>query len=107
MLGAIFPGILAILCGIVSYFQFKEKGPLFNNAYLFATKEERAKMNKTPHYRQSAICFLLIAVNFIFSAVAYITQKEIFSNIGLVFLGIALVYAVVSSVVISMKYGIR
>ena len=31
---------------------FKEKGFLLNNAYLFASKEEREEMDKKSHYRQ-------------------------------------------------------
>ncbi len=107
MLGAIFPGILAVICGVIAYLHFKEKGPIFNNAYIFATKEERAKMNKKPHYRQSAICFLLLTVNFILDAVAILTNIAVISYVGMAFLVVAVVYAVVSSVVIATKYGIR
>lgn len=52
--------ILAIGAFIVSFRSFKEKGFLFNNAYLYASKEERATMDKKPHYRQSAVVFLMI-----------------------------------------------
>ncbi|EFF68226.1 hypothetical protein BUTYVIB_01494 [Eshraghiella crossota DSM 2876] len=30
---------------------------MFNNAYIFASKQERETMNKKPHYKQSGICF--------------------------------------------------
>lgn len=42
---------------VLSYRQFNEKGFLFNNAYIFASKQERETMNKKPHYKQSGICF--------------------------------------------------
>ena len=41
--------VLAIGAFIISYFSFREKGFLFNNAYLYASKEERATMDKKPH----------------------------------------------------------
>ena len=47
----------------LSFFQFKEKGFLFNNAYLYASEEERKKMNKKPYYRQSGNCFYSARIN--------------------------------------------
>ena len=59
--------ILALSVGtfVISYFQFKEKGYLFNNAYLWASPEERKRMDenkksKKPYYRQSGFAFLFI-----------------------------------------------
>ncbi|MBF4691515.1 DUF3784 domain-containing protein [Fusibacter sp. Q10-2] len=46
---------MSITAFIISYMQYKEKGFLFNNAYLYASKKERNEMNKKPHYRQSAL----------------------------------------------------
>lgn len=61
--------ILALSIGtfVISYFQFKEKGYLFNNAYLWASPEERKRMDekkesKKPHYRQSAFAFMFIGI---------------------------------------------
>ena len=42
-----------------------EKGFLFNNAYIYASKKERETMDKKPYYRQSAVVFLLLAGSFI------------------------------------------
>ena len=58
---AIICGILALIALVISVRSFKEKGFLFNNAYIWASKQEREQMNKKPHYRQSAIAFALIA----------------------------------------------
>lgn len=60
----IFVLIVSLSALIISYFQFKEKGFLFNNAYLYASEKERETMDKKPHYRQSAIVFLLIGISF-------------------------------------------
>ncbi len=62
LIWSIISGILGLACAIISIFQFKEKGYLFNNAYIWASKEERDRMDKRPHYRQSGIVFALISV---------------------------------------------
>ena len=38
IVGAIVLGLIAFACFVGSHFQFKEKGFLFNNAYLYAPK---------------------------------------------------------------------
>ena len=48
---SIISGILAIVFLVISILQFKEKGFLFNNAYIWADKQEREKLNKKHHYR--------------------------------------------------------
>ncbi len=103
---AIIPIVFAVAFGALALLQFMEKGPVLNNSYLYASKEDRAKMNKKPLYCQSAICFTLIAANFAFSAIAEISNKAWLSYIGFAFLGIAIVYAVISSIVQYKKYGI-
>ena len=56
--------------------QFREKGPLLNNSYLFASAQERNTMEKKPLYRQSGtvcsllgVIFLLIALGMLFGFV--------------------------------------
>ena len=46
IIGAIVLGVIAIVCFIVSYLQFSEKGFLFNNAYIYASKQERKNNQK-------------------------------------------------------------
>lgn len=82
---------------------FKEKGFLFNNAYLFASKEEREEMDKKSHYRQSAVIFLLIGIIFLLNTV------QMIFNIGWLFYAVlavtiaAVIYAVISTVKIEKK----
>ena len=68
IIAAIVLGMVAIASFIFSYFQFKEKGFLFNNAYIYASKQERKVMDKKPHYRQSGIIFLMIGIVFSINA---------------------------------------
>ena len=49
IIGAVVLGAIAIICFVVSYLQFNEKGFLFNNAYIYASKQERENMDKEPN----------------------------------------------------------
>lgn len=84
----------------ISVLQFLEKGFLFNNAYLYASKEERSKINKKPHYRQSATVFLILCLVFITMGLNLITEKVLFLTIGICLIIVVLIYAVVSSILI-------
>lgn len=91
--------VLAIVSFIISICSFKEKGFLLNNAYMFASEQERKEMDKKPHYRQTAIVFCLLGVVFLLFAIEAITQiKEIFYvAIGGVIT--VVVYAIISSII--------
>lgn len=95
----IFAFLLVVSCAafIISFFQFKERGFLFNNAYLYAPKKERETMNKKPHYRQSAIIFLLLGIIFLILALETLfTIKWLYPAAALVVTG-TIIYAIVSS----------
>ena len=58
---------------VLSVFQFRGRGFLFNNAYILASHKEREKMDsnkesKRPHYRQSGFVFLLLGISFLLLA---------------------------------------
>lgn len=94
---AVICGILALISLAIGIISFLEKGFLFNNAYIFASRQEREKMDKKPHYRQSAIVFTLISLVF-----ACITIIILFSAkylwIGVILLCIEIIaYALKSS----------
>ena len=79
---------------------FMEKGFLFNNAYIYASKQEREKMNKKPHYRQSAIVFLLLGLLFLLNALAVLLKANWIFYVGVAVVIITLIYAIVSSIMI-------
>lgn len=103
VIGAIILGIVAIVCFIFSYLQFNEKGFLFNNAYIYASKQERETMDKKPHYKQSGIVFLMIGIIFLINAVEMMLETGWLFYLVIVVAIIAIVYAIVSSVVIERK----
>ena len=96
-------GIIAVICFIISYLQFHEKGFLFNNAYIYASKKERETMDKSPHYRQSGIVFALIGLVFLVNTLVLIfhIRRLFWLVIGII--AITLVYAVASSVIIEKR----
>ncbi|WP_290759794.1 DUF3784 domain-containing protein [Anaerostipes sp.] len=88
---------------IISYFSFKEKGFLFNNAFLWASKQERRDMDKKPHYRQSAIIFFLLGFIFLLNAAEVFFDSGWLFYIVLALLILTIIYAVVSSILIERK----
>ncbi|HBU12144.1 MAG TPA: hypothetical protein DEB31_05275 [Clostridiales bacterium] len=90
--------ILAIASFIISYRQFKEKGFLFNNAYVFASKDERKSMDKKPYYRQSAIVFLCVGIAFSVMALCIVLRLQWLQYIALCIFVVVIVYAIVSSI---------
>ena len=100
-------GIIFLAFGIgafvISYLQFKEKGYLFNNAYIWASKQERKQMDenkerKTPYYRQSGFAFIFIGFIFLTYA-SYIATDWMWMNVAFwALVLIAVSYAVVSSI---------
>lgn len=95
--------VMAICSFVLSVLQFKGKGIVLNNAYLYASEEERKSMNKKPYYKQSGITFLLVGVIFLINAINMILQCGwvVYPVIIIVF--ITVVYAIGSSILIEIK----
>ena len=96
-------GAIAVGCFIISYRHFREKGFLFNNAYLYASKEEREKMDKKPYYRQSAITFLLLGIIFVINTIGAIFEVNWAFALVMPITTITVIYAVVSSIKIEKR----
>jgi len=88
---------------IIGFFQFREKGFLLNNAYIYASEKERSNMNKAPYYRQSAIVFFAVGIMFIMTALTIITDQGWPVSITIVFSILLIIYAINSSVIIARK----
>ena len=96
--------LLSIVAFVISIRSFSEKGFLFNNAYIYASKQERERMDKKPHYRQSAIAFLLVAIILLLLGLAVLFNS---AWISFVAMGIAIVtgiYAIKSSIAIEKQH---
>ena len=103
VIGAIVLGVMAAACFVYSCLQFHEKGFLFNNAYLYASKQERETMDKKTYYKQSGIVFMLVGIVFLINAVNMIIQTDWLFYLVIVVVVIAIIYAVVSSIVIEKR----
>lgn len=102
-IGVIINAMLMAFCIFICARQFAEKGFLFNNAYLFATKDERARMRKKPYYRQSAIVFCFLSIVFFISGLSIVIQirKLLLLEIPLI-IG-AIIYVIFSSIEIEKQ----
>ena len=98
LIWAVISGTLAFACLIISITQFKEKGILFNNASIWASKQERETMDKKPYYRQSGIAFALCAAIFFSMAVECVLLTGwLWIVVGVLAIAV-LIYAIASSV---------
>lgn len=103
IVGAIILGVIAVICFIFGYLQFNEKGFLLNNAYIYASKQERKNMDKKPHYKQSGIIFVSIGMIFLIDAIDIILQTGWLFYLVIGVAIVAIVYAIVSSVMIEKR----
>lgn len=95
--------IVAFAMFLISYLQFKEKMVLLNNAYIYASKQERETMNKKPHYRQSGVVFALIGLTFMLGVFEMIWKYDIIFYCVLAICFVSVIYAIVSSIHIERK----
>ena len=95
--------VIAAVCAVLGGFQWAEKGVLLNNAYLYASAEERATMDKRPHYRQTAVVLWCIAASFLATGLSFPLQAPWLMFFSYGFLGVAVAFAVVSGIVIARK----
>jgi len=95
--------ILAAGTFAVAVLQFLERGPLLNNAYLYASREQREQMDKKPYYRQSAIVFCMVGLIYLLIGLSLVLQNSRILFLEIPLLAGALVYAVVSTVKIGRK----
>ncbi len=94
---------ISVFAFIMSVCSFMEKGFLFNNAYIYASKQEREKMHKKPYYRQSAIVFLLVGLIFLLIVLSFLLEVNWILYVVLMIAIIAIIYAITSSIIIEKK----
>lgn len=87
----------------ISARQFAEKGFLFNNAYLWAAKDEREKMDKKPHYRQSAIVFCFLGAVFFVSVLSIALQIRKLLLLEIPLMICVVIYAIISLIKIEKQ----
>lgn len=89
--------LVSLILFILSFMQFRERGPILNNSMLVSEERERSKDNLKRWYRQSAIVFLILAFVFLFMGLWVLTDLAVFAWLmGAAILAV-LVYAFTSS----------
>ncbi|WP_162300644.1 DUF3784 domain-containing protein [Anaerosacchariphilus polymeriproducens] len=94
---------IAVVIYILSYIQFREKGMLLNNAYLYSSKDERMKMDKKPYYRQSGTVFSLIGTTLLLNAIQIVTEWRWIFYLVIMVIVTTIFYTIVSSILIEKK----
>ena len=56
---------ISLVCFVISVLSFLQKGYLFNNVYIGASKEQKETMNKKPYYLQSGVIFFILGIIFL------------------------------------------
>lgn len=95
--------VIAATAFVISGFSFREKGILLNNAWLYASKEERRTMDKRLHYRQSGIVFCFIGTILILCAVWRMTGWSWTFYLFLADIAAVILYAIISSIWIEKR----
>lgn len=98
--------LMFVIAGILLLFSirsFLERGFLLNNAYLYASKEERKSMNKKLYYRQTAIVFCILSAVFIVIGLSLVLQNDKIMLLEIPLILGAVIYAIASAVRISRE----
>lgn len=103
IIGAVFCVVIALIALFISVRSFKEKGFLFNNAYIWASKQERKQMDKKPYYRQTAVAFSIITLLFLCMAIEFVLKANWMYIVIMILSIVAVVYAIVSSIRIEKR----
>ncbi len=97
---------MAGVCLLFGVRSFSERGFLLNNAYLYASKEERKAMNRKPYYRQSAVVFCMLSAVFLVIGLSLLFQNDRIVLLEIPLIAGAIVSAIASAVRIN-KQGKR
>ena len=103
MIVAVILFLIALAAFVLSIRAFLEKGFLLNNAYIYASKKEREAMDKKPHYRQTAVVFLLVGVIFLLNGLSVLLKIHWISYLATGVTVCTIIYAVTSSAAIEKK----
>jgi hypothetical protein len=91
---------LLLLLSIRSFF---ERGFLLNNAYLYASEEERKSMNKKPYYKQSAIAFCILSAVFMVIGLSLLLHNDKLFLLEIPLVAGVIIYVIVSTVLINKR----
>lgn len=95
---AVVTGIISVILFIYVSFTIRCKGPILSNTYLFASKEERSKIDKKAEYHMVSVVFGILATTFAFLTVYTITSWNACLYIVFALIICVIIYAVKESI---------
>lgn len=97
--------ILGIITGLISIalyvyvsFAARRRGPILSNTYLFATKEERRKIDVKAEYRLVTVVFADLATVFAFLTLFIFTDWKWCFYVVIILIVAVIIYAIVESI---------
>ena len=103
MLGLVFLVFLTVTSLVFSILAFSGKDIILDDAYLKASEEEKAAMDKNAYRIQAAVVFLFIAVISACNALRAIMHMPLFTYLAGVLGIVGITYAIVSHYKIKKK----
>lgn len=91
-------GIFSILLLTYSFFASKEKGPILSNTYLWATSEERKKMNKSAEYHLVTVIFGILGMIFLLLTIRTLSSWSWINYIIGILIAVVIIYAIVNTI---------
>ncbi len=95
--------VIAVFGVVGAVLSYMEKGFVLNNAYIYASKEERKKMDKKPYYKQSAIVFTLLSVSLVLLGISFLCIRPGLVVLAMIDMAVTVVYAITSTIKILKK----
>jgi len=103
IVSSIIIGLVSVLLLTYSFFTSKEKGPILSNTYLWATAEERKKIDKTAEYHLITIVFRILGMVFLFLTIRIITSWVWINFIIGILIVTVIIYAITESIKSEIK----
>lgn len=91
-------GLISLLCLIYVSFTARGKGPIFSNSYIWASQQEREKINKKAEYKLLTIIVSGLAVMFSFLAIYTFTESMLALIVVVLSVVFVIIYAIVDTV---------
>lgn len=91
-------GIFSILLLTYSFFASKEKGPILSNTYLWATSDERKKMNKSAEYHLVTVIFGILGMIFLLLTIRTLSSWSWINYIIGILIAVVIIYAIVNTI---------
>ena len=98
IVASILLGLISISLLTYSFFTSKEKGPILSNSYLWATSEERQKMNKSAEYHLVTVVFGILGVVFLLLTLRILSSWSWINYIVGTLVGIVIIYAIINTI---------